>query len=95
MDISYQNNRNTVSTISLKADPKKGISVEKEFAAAGWVKNGYVWQKEFEYTDKSDMLSLSVRVNDESTVKGLILVNGVIVAEKEVDGPETRFYIQF
>ncbi|MEY3965321.1 MAG: hypothetical protein RL263_490, partial [Bacteroidota bacterium] len=86
MDISYQNNRNTVSTISLKADPKKGISVEKEFAAAGWVKNGYVWQKEFEYTDKSDMLSLSVRVNDESTVKGLILVNGVIVAEKEVDG---------
>lgn len=95
MDISYQNNRNTVSTISLKADAKKGISVDKEFAAAGWVKNGYVWQKEFEYTDKSDMLSLSVRVNDESTVKGLILVNGVIVAEKEVDGPETRFYIQF
>ncbi len=95
MEISYQNNRNTVSSISLKADVKKGITVDKEFLAAGWVKNGYVWQKEFEYTDKSDMLSLSVRVNDDSTVKGLILVNGVMVAEKEVDGPETRFYIQF
>jgi tetratricopeptide (TPR) repeat protein len=95
MEISYQNNRNTVSSISLKADVKKGISVDKEFIAAGWVKNGYVWQKEFDYTEKSDMLSLSVRVNDESTVKGLILVNGVMVAEKEVDGPETRFYIQF
>ena len=95
MEINYQNNRNTSSAITIKDDMKKGVTVDKDFAAAGWVKNGYVWQKEFEYTEKSDMLSLSVRVNDESTVKGLIIVNGVIVAEKEVEGPEARFYLQF
>lgn len=87
LQIGYQNKRNTNSTLYAKTDA--------DYKKAGWTKNGYSWQKTFDYTEKSDMLSLAITINDGGFVKGEILVNDEVVAEKEVEGEGARLYLQF
>jgi len=87
LQIGYQNKRNTNSTLYAKTDA--------DYKKAGWTKNGYSWEKTFDYTEKSDMLSLAITINDGGFVKGEILVNDEVVAEKEVEGEGARLYLQF
>ncbi len=87
LQISYLNNRNTNSTMYIKGDD--------DFKKAGWVQDGYNWVKTFVYTDRSDMLSLAVTMNDDAIIKGEIIVNEEVVAEKEVETEGARFYLQF
>ncbi len=87
VQIGYQNKRNTNSTLYAKKDA--------DYVKAGWVKNGYSWEKTFDYTEKSDMLSLAVTINDGGFIKGEIIVNDQVVAEKEVEGEGARLYLQF
>jgi hypothetical protein len=41
------------------------------------------------------MLSLAVTMKDDAIVKGEIIVNDEVVAEKEVETEGARFYLQF
>lgn len=87
LQISYQNNRNTNSTMYINGD--------EDFKKAGWIQDGYDWVKTFVYSDRSDMLSLAVTMKDDAIVKGEIIVNDEVVAEKEVETEGARFYLQF
>jgi hypothetical protein len=44
------------------------------------------WTKDFDVIDKTDMLTLSVRINGGGTATMQILVNGEVVSEKEITG---------
>lgn len=87
LQISYQNNRNTNSTMYINGD--------EDFKKAGWIQDGYDWVKTFVYSDRSDMLSLAVTMKDDAIVKGEIIVNDEVVAEKEIETEGARFYLQF
>jgi hypothetical protein len=50
------------------------------------------WTKDFDVIDKTDMLSLSVRINGGGTATMQILVNGEVVSEKEIT---SSGYLQF
>jgi tetratricopeptide (TPR) repeat protein len=53
------------------------------------------FEKEFDYIDKSDMLTLSIRILGDGFAHAEILVNGVMVAEKEADGKGQTIYLSF
>lgn len=50
------------------------------------------WTKDFDVIDKTDMLSLSVRINGGGSATMQILVNGEVVSEKEIS---SSGYLQF
>jgi hypothetical protein len=53
------------------------------------------WEKEFDYIDKSDMLSVGARNNGKSgTVKVQIFVDGVMVKEMEAEGAGKQVAVQ-
>lgn len=53
------------------------------------------WEKEFDYIDKSDMLSVGARNNGKSgTVKVQIFVDGVLVKEMEQEGAGKQVAVQ-
>lgn len=53
------------------------------------------FEKEFDYIDKSDMLSIQIRILGDGFANAQILVNGTVVAEKSADGKGQAIYLSF